>query len=112
MFPAPPQPGQPSRKGTPFTHCAAAAAVWYAAFTVAHVAALGSGLGVTELLVALLIGLLHWAPTTVVTWLVLMRVRLQPWVVIIVVLPVFVVVWVLLQGVMGALSRVYGFLVG
>ncbi|NKE57204.1 hypothetical protein FXN61_10310 [Lentzea sp. PSKA42] len=112
MFPAPPPSAQSVNRGTPFTHCAAGASIWFVALvTVYVVAGVRTGAGLGQLGIALAIGAVLWAPTTVITWLMLMKVRLQPWVLIFVTLPVYLVVWMLVSGIMGALGNVFRLLV-
>jgi hypothetical protein len=59
--------------------------------------------------VALLVGAAFWGITSTVTWLILLKKRIQPWVLIFVTLPVYLVVWMFLNGVMGAILTVLAY---
>ncbi|RDI18291.1 hypothetical protein [Lentzea flaviverrucosa] len=108
MFPAPPPSAPVVKRGTPLAHCAAGASIWYAALiTVYVVASVRTGSGLGQLGAAFLVGALLFVPTTFVTWLILSKVRIKPWVVIFVTLPIYFVVWVLVSGFMGALGAVF-----
>ncbi len=94
------QPARSARRGTPITHCAAAALVWYLVFMgVSSATGRGADAGL-----ALVMAVVLWAPTTVVMWLVLLRVRLRPWASVLVALPVSVVVWALVAGLLDTMS--------
>ncbi|MFI6099748.1 hypothetical protein ACIA8G_29675 [Lentzea sp. NPDC051213] len=110
MQPSPfaPPPMQQVRKGTPFLHCAAGASIWYAALIAAFVAiTLKTQSGWGNLVPALLIGGVFWVITTTVTWLVLMKVRVQQWVLIPLTLPIYLAVWFVLYVIVGGLSNLY-----
>ncbi|MGW6448378.1 hypothetical protein [Lentzea sp. NPDC055074] len=113
MFSAPPPSGPPARRGTPLAHCAAGAAVWYVALIAAFViVGLRSGEGLGRIVPVLLVGAALFAVTTFTTYLILLRIRLQPWVLILVTLLVYFVTWSLIRGVMGALGAVFRMMVG
>lgn len=108
--PPPPMPPPPTRRGTPFLHCLAGASIWYLAYIAAHVA-VGLKTGTQlQIVAALFVGAVLWLPTSAIMWLILLRARIQPWVLIFVSLPIYIVVWVLTNGIMGALSRVLWYL--
>ncbi|RAS65673.1 hypothetical protein C8D87_104224 [Lentzea atacamensis] len=109
---APPPSRQPVRKGTPFLHCAAGAFIWYIALIVAFLAAaLKTRAGLVNLLPALVIGAVFWVLASTITWLILMRTRVQPWVLIPLTVPIYVLVWIVVGGLMGAFANVYAVLI-
>ncbi|MDX8053193.1 hypothetical protein SK571_27765 [Lentzea sp. BCCO 10_0798] len=87
MFPAPPPA---VRRGTPFLHCMAGAAVWYvASITVQVIVAYRTGYGAGGLRGALVGGGIIWLLTALVTWLIALKVRIKPWVLIFLTLPLY-----------------------
>lgn len=110
---APPPSARAVTKGTPFLHCAAGASIWYIALIVAFIAAaVKTGAGLGNLVPALVIGAVFWVMTTTITWLVLMRSRVQPWALIPLTVPIYVLVWIVLNGIVGAFKNVFMVLVG
>ncbi|MEV6711729.1 hypothetical protein AB0M48_06735 [Lentzea sp. NPDC051208] len=92
MFPAPPPPAPAVRRGTPFLHCLAGAAVWYvASITVQVIVAHRTGHSAGGLRGALVGGGIIWLLTALVTWLIALRVRIKPWVLIFLTLPFYFV---------------------
>lgn len=105
--PPPPPQEQPVKKGTPFRHCLAGASVWYAAFVVVFVIiGVKSGFKFWNLVPALLVGAALWGITSTVTWLILLKARIKPWVLIFVTLPVYPVVWIVLSWLVTAVMTV------
>lgn len=105
--PPPPTQEQPVKKGTQFLHCLAGASVWYVAFVfVVGFIAVRSGFGFWNLVPVLLIGAALWGITSTVTWLILLKARIKPWVLIFVTLPVYPVVWIVLSGLVTATMNV------
>lgn len=101
----PPPPHQPVKKGTPFLHCLAGASVWYVAFVVVFgIIAVKFGLKFWNFVPAVLVGAAIWGITSTLTWLILLKARIQPWVLIFVSIPVYLVVWMFLSGLMGAVG--------
>jgi hypothetical protein len=104
----PPPPHQPLKKGTPFLHCLAGASVWYVAFVVAFVIiSIKFGFTLGNLVPALLIGAAIWGMTSTAMWLILLKARIRPWVLIFVSIPVYLVVWIVLNGLLGAIAAVF-----
>jgi hypothetical protein len=80
------------RRGTPFLHCVAGAAVWYvASITVQVIVAHRTGYGAGGLRGVLVGGGIIWLLTALVTWLIALKVRIKPWVLIILTLPLYLV---------------------
>lgn len=112
MFPAPPPSAPPVQRGTPLAHCAAGASVWYVALITAYVIiALRTGAGLGQIVPALLVGALLFGVTTFTTYLILLRVKIKPWLLIFVTLLIYFVTWSLISGVMGALGAVFRMMV-
>ncbi|MFC3895935.1 hypothetical protein ACFOWZ_31050 [Lentzea rhizosphaerae] len=110
MQPTPfaPPPSPPAKKGTPLLHCAAGASIWYIAWIVTVVVAnVRTQSEWDNLAPALVIGGVFWVITTVVTWLILMRAKIAPWVLIPLTIPVYLVVWMVIYGIIGAIKNVY-----
>lgn len=95
-FPAaPPPPYYPParvRQNTPFWHCAAGAGIWYLALVVGIGAyKLKRSEPVTEVVIGPLVGFgLVWLLTTTAMWGIfrLANVRLKPWLLIIIAIPI------------------------
>lgn len=78
----------------PFLHCLAASTVWYVAAVVAFAArALKLGDQWETVLGTLLIGAIPWLLSALVVWLIMRNTGAQPWLLIVIALPFFVMLW-------------------
>ncbi|GAB2842349.1 hypothetical protein [Lentzea nigeriaca] len=86
----------PVRQRTPFLHCAAGALIWYIAVVVAYgIAELRTGTEAPVTIVEVVVGAVAWAITSTLVWAFLLAVkaRIQPWLLIVIALPIFGVIW-------------------
>ncbi|MET9229506.1 hypothetical protein [Lentzea sp. NPDC003310] len=97
MFPAPPPSTPAAQRGTPFLHCVAGASIWFfAAVTVQVIVGLRTGYGLDGLGSGVAGDVVVWMLTSFVTWLIASRVRIKPWVLIFLSLPVYVLLTILI----------------
>lgn len=95
-----PAPAPRIQQRTPFLHCAAGALVWYVAVVVGYgIAQLRTATEAHVTLVEAIIGAVAWALTTTLVWLFLrlIKARLEPWLLILVALPIYAVTWFMIH---------------
>ena len=90
----------PVQRTTPFLHCLAGAAVWYIAVLVAYgIAEFRTATEAPLTVVEAIIGAVALAVSATLVWALLLMVKaqIQPWLLILIALPIFVVAWVMLH---------------
>ena len=109
--PPPPSVARPVPQGTPFLHVVAATGIWYALVIAANTgAALAKGTGWSGVAPALIVGGILFVITTTVTWLILMRKRLNAWALVALTVPIYIAVAMVIGAIIGGFRGVYLFL--
>lgn len=85
------------RPRIPYLTCLAASSVWYLALIAGYSAVVVKSGGSWQFLLhALATGLIPWLLSSLIVWLIMRTTGVQPWLLIVITLPFFLVLWVML----------------
>jgi hypothetical protein len=90
----------PVQRTTPFLHCLAGALVWYVAVLVGYgIAEFRTGTEAPITVVEAIVGAVALAVSATLVWALLLmaKAHIQPWLLIVIALPIFVVTWFVLH---------------
>ena len=90
-------PVPPSGPRIPYLTCLSASTVLYLGLIAGYVAiSLQSGVW-TPVLGAVLTGLIPWLLSSLVVWLIMRTTNVQPWLLIVITLPFFLILWLMIS---------------